>query len=74
MTIVPDESCAALASCNSSLQKMTRLAFALISVLAHAVAHETRITDPAAAASAENAQLYELIKAEYLAEACDPRR
>ena len=50
---------------------MPRLIFALISVLAHVAAQETRITDPAAAASAENAQLYELIKAEYLAEACE---
>ena len=54
---------------------MPRLSFAIISVLAHAVAQETRITDPAAAASEGNAQLHELIKAEYLAEACeDPRR
>ena len=46
---------------------MPRLAFALISVLSHVVAQETRITDPAAAASAENTQFYELIKAEVLA-------
>ena len=50
---------------------MTRLAFALISVLSHVVAQETRITVPAAAASAENTQFYELIKAEYLAEGCE---
>ena len=51
--------------------KMSRFAFALISVLSHVVAQETRITDPAAAASAENTQFYELIKAEYLAEGCE---
>ena len=50
---------------------MPRLAFALISVLSHVVAQETRITDPAAAASAENTQFYELIKAEYLAAGCE---
>ena len=50
---------------------MPRLAFALISVLSHVVAQETRITDPAAAAIGEKARLYELMKAEYLAAGCD---
>ena len=50
---------------------MPRLAFALISVLAHAVDQETRMTDPVATARAKNAQLYELIKAEYTDEGCE---
>ena len=50
---------------------MPRLGFTLMSVLALVAAQETRITDPAAAASVENAQLYELIKAEYLAAGCE---
>ena len=50
---------------------MPRLSFALTSVLAHVAAQETRITDPAVAASAENGRLYELMKAEYFAEACE---
>ena len=39
-------------------------------VLAHAVAQETRITDPASAAIGENA-LYKLMKAEYTDEGCE---
>ena len=50
---------------------MPRLSFALISVLAHAVAQETRITDPTAAAIPDNAALYELMKEEYLAAGCE---
>ena len=52
---------------------MPRLSFALISVLAHVAAQETKITDPAAAASPATADgaLYELMKAEYLAEGCE---
>ena len=45
---------------------MPRLILALISVLSHVAAQETRITDPAAVAIGENAKLYELIKAEYI--------
>ena len=48
---------------------MSCFAFALISVLAHVAALETRVTDPAA--SAETAKLYELIKAEYTDERCE---
>ena len=50
---------------------MPRLAFALISVVAHVAAQETKITDPAAASIGEKARLYELMKAEYLAAGCD---
>ena len=50
---------------------MPRLIFALISVLAHVAAQETRINDPAAAAIGEKARLYELIKAEYTDEGCE---
>ena len=49
---------------------MPRLSFAIISVLAHAVAQETRITNPAANAENEKAKLYELMKAEYTDEGC----
>ena len=50
---------------------MPHLAFTLISVLAHVAAQETRITDPATAASGEKAKLYELMKAEYSDERCE---
>ena len=49
---------------------MPRLAFALISVLGHVAAQETRITDPTAATISQRAQLYELMKAEYTDEGC----
>ena len=50
---------------------MPRLSFALISVLAYVAAQESRITDPAAVAIAQRAQLYELMKAEYTDERCE---
>ena len=49
---------------------MPRFAYAVISVLAHVAAQETRITDPVAAAIGEK-KLYELMKAEYTDERCE---
>ena len=49
---------------------MPRFAYAVISVIAHVAAQETRITDPVAAAIGGK-KLYELMKAEYIDERCE---